>query len=843
LPCKLCHKLGIECSNVEDDNSYNDNPICDGCAEEGTSCILQSPAPSSSGSRKKKNKKDKDKDRKKKRSKSKSRSKSKTSAPPANTIRIGTETIPVPADFDPSVPLRNAAGDRKFIACTTCREHKRRCSLKKHAVGPCSACKKNSTECHFRPLPADLLKEYKKEIPARVTEKAKALQRRMQRKAKAERKALKKAGKRKSLLDAKDGDSDEEASEDEDGESESADNGEAQTPSPLLERERKRKRATAGRLQRSAQASSSKASARASTPLYANLPYRASPTFEAKPRQEEKEKQKPKSRIAYITTSFCHPIDLNYCPPSPHISSGLSSQPPPCQFCISTAYALLGLSDRRVEILLPLDPEHGLEELSGGWIGEGEDQTRMCVSCTTARLSIIVCDGHEIRALQGSQDMKNDQLSREKAYEGLVEDVSETVAANEAWSSRRKQRDERIGNAKEKEKGNEGEQVTEQEEDVWLRYSAWTNVAASQKWCSLCPSPALYECCAPSDGDTSEQGGCGLHLCELCAANMLSLPSPEHLDAYMANHLATQPFVSLGTYDPAHDPKGKGKVMMRQPGAQPVLTLDQLLGYIKNNTGEGLIYEDGPRADAEFLLQDGELASRLLGAERRLEDDTAPFSQDFDIGESLPGQKDYGANTEPGKAKAQAEPSKRAGGQNGNVKEKGEGKDEGTDTGRAEVKGKGNAKPKPSNASPPPPSAPRPRPRTTTTSHSTQALYASHAAHLAAIEAAANADTTALWAENDSHTRTQSRPRSHAHAHTHAHSTRRNGVGAGSRSQANVNRAHSRANNSLGIFVDSFSDEDEDGDGDNDADPAWQQRRRTAHETPILRLGRARRTQ
>jgi hypothetical protein len=52
------------------------------------------------------------------------------------------------------------------------------------------------------------------------------------------------------------------------------------------------------------------------------------------------------------------------------------------------------------------------------------------------------------------------------------------------------------------------------------------SILPSDKWCALCPSLALYQCCTPQETDmwgevvdpnSDEAGGCGLLLCEDCA--------------------------------------------------------------------------------------------------------------------------------------------------------------------------------------------------------------------------------------------------------------------------------------------------------------------------------------
>lgn len=61
---------------------------------------------------------------------------------------------------------------------------------------------------------------------------------------------------------------------------------------------------------------------------------------------------------------------------------------------------------------------------------------------------------------------------------------------------------------------------------------------ATGRWCVLCPSPALYECCTAQDMDmwgklvdpySKQAEGCGLILCDDCALCLGELGDLEHV--------------------------------------------------------------------------------------------------------------------------------------------------------------------------------------------------------------------------------------------------------------------------------------------------------------------------
>ncbi|KAK5132049.1 hypothetical protein LTR08_000386 [Meristemomyces frigidus] len=174
-----------------------------------------------------------------------------------------------------------------------------------------------------------------------------------------------------------------------------------------------------------------------------------------------------------------------------------------CNFCGPNSCAILGLEAKEVEVIDWVDG-HGLTEVSGGHMASGAANTRMCMDCTMQRMPAIACPKHDMHPMPGVSQ--------------------ETVDVDGA---------------------------------LMALFSGEQRIA--DRWCSICPSLAFYEC---EDGT---EVGCGLSLCEHC---MLSL---------------------TGVYD--------GDLQM-------------MLTKLEDDPSEARPL--GLRADAEFLKQDGLLMRYVL---------------------------------------------------------------------------------------------------------------------------------------------------------------------------------------------------------------------------------------
>lgn len=134
----------------------------------------------------------------------------------------------------------------------------------------------------------------------------------------------------------------------------------------------------------------------------------------------------------------------------------------PCNFCEHYSFAILGLNPKEVEVIDWADGR-GYTEISGGHLEGGVAPTRMCMTCTMQRFPVIMCQKHELRPIPG--------LSLDAI------DVNDAITALFSDESRKEER-----------------------------------------WCSVCPSLATYECETAGSMDAlgNAVDGCGLSLCENC---------------------------------------------------------------------------------------------------------------------------------------------------------------------------------------------------------------------------------------------------------------------------------------------------------------------------------------
>jgi hypothetical protein len=168
-----------------------------------------------------------------------------------------------------------------------------------------------------------------------------------------------------------------------------------------------------------------------------------------RPTKDQKPNRISRGKTYKIKTKFCHPIIFN------HEDNGTNTH---CHFCSDPSYAILGLGDKEVEVI-EWEDGRGLEEIGGGHRGEEVENTRVCISCTTHRIPIIMCREDELMPLPA---VDNDKIDDNDAFADLLSGSN------------------------------------------WLR----------GKWCSICPNLARYECCTLGD----DGAGCGLLVCEQCKA-------------------------------------------------------------------------------------------------------------------------------------------------------------------------------------------------------------------------------------------------------------------------------------------------------------------------------------
>lgn len=137
-----------------------------------------------------------------------------------------------------------------------------------------------------------------------------------------------------------------------------------------------------------------------------------------------------------------------------------------CSFCEHTSFQIIGLESKEYDVIDWRDGR-GYDEVGGGHREDGVEPTRVCTACTMRRLLIIMCESHKMRLITG---LNPETMDVEGAMSSL-------------FSGALRQQD---------------------------------------RWCSLCPSLASYECEAASSVDLlgHECQGCGLSLCETCMLNL-----------------------------------------------------------------------------------------------------------------------------------------------------------------------------------------------------------------------------------------------------------------------------------------------------------------------------------
>ncbi|TAQ84129.1 hypothetical protein B7494_g7555 [Chlorociboria aeruginascens] len=215
-------------------------------------------------------------------------------------------------------------------------------------------------------------------------------------------------------------------------------------------------------------------------------------------------------------------------------------------------FGLFGHGALQVRVLPDPSGRNGYEELSGGHCEKGEDYTRMCIACTSSRIMIAVCETHIIGELK-VQDIRvfHDKTLIESVVARLNGDEVKAKLANEA------------------------------------------------KWCSICPRPAVYQCCTPqiqatmpvlpsfANNNSISEIGCGLLLCETCEDLLTKIQNSRYAGAQCASQSGN--FTHLEVEEPI---------------------LDVMLRLASEKSREDY-YECGLRADSGFLSTKGELITRV----------------------------------------------------------------------------------------------------------------------------------------------------------------------------------------------------------------------------------------
>ena len=261
--------------------------------------------------------------------------------------------------------------ERKFKACTACRQVKKRCSLKsKTARPPCRACRDAEIACTF----TEICRTNKGKRPVRDGDD--------------------------------DGDDDEDSAEETDNEDD-GDGNEA------VHQQHGNGAADASH------SALSRLSLDPSTPLPRRPGQHQLPDPDDSGSSAASRPPTPsflmtdahghRGLTTTITTSFTHPITFNHPPTPTH----------PCHFCASPAFALFGLGSRSV-YAITWGSGLGYTELVGGHGADGVEASRMCARCTGERAPVVLCPGHEFVAVE-----EGEEEALEEAMERLVEATEE----------------------------------------------------------------------------------------------------------------------------------------------------------------------------------------------------------------------------------------------------------------------------------------------------------------------------------------------------------------------------------------------------------------------------------
>ena len=168
-----------------------------------------------------------------------------------------------------------------------------------------------------------------------------------------------------------------------------------------------------------------------------------------------------------IRTKLAHPVMFNF--------DADEEDPLPCHWCDDLLHGLLGLGSVDIEVIEQGDGK-GYNEIKDGHTSKGHLPSRMCSICTLKYLMIAACKIHDIEPITHMDPVHFDYSSTTK------------------WM-----------------------------EPGQARLAPFT-------WCSICPAPAFFRCCAEMDeidllGLGQDEGvgkGCGLLLCECCAVTLVN---------------------------------------------------------------------------------------------------------------------------------------------------------------------------------------------------------------------------------------------------------------------------------------------------------------------------------
>lgn len=298
-----------------------------------------------------------------------------------------------------------------------------------------------------------------------------------------------------------------------------------------------------------------------------------------------------------ITTSFVHPMVFNTATVAGGAAEELAEVGEDCEFH-RTAFQIFGHGVVHPHVTYPLEETisgthqavcHEIPN-TGGLADTGKTFTTLCKLCTFSRQKILFCDCHDIRAIEGLP--KPRAYDFERAYASLMSDMDSRGVADSA--------------------------------------ALIENVPGG--WCSICPSPAFFECCTTVGTAIAIKGtkrdGCGLKLCDVCASNMLRVENQDGSgqdackvllkDALKRNILKAQYI-----HSEALIPDGvMDQLTANRVSIQATVSLDELVKIAtaevlasRKTPGGNVRYTDGLRADVGLITtgKDGYLWEWMQG--------------------------------------------------------------------------------------------------------------------------------------------------------------------------------------------------------------------------------------
>lgn len=234
--------------------------------------------------------------------------------------------------------------------------------------------------------------------------------------------------------------------------------------------------------------------------------------------------------------------------------------------------------------------------MSGGFSELGQQQTRMCIACTTARLNIISCSQHFLTPFTSIE--QNPLVFNEAAfYDVLIKMCTLTPKLSS----------------------------TQLTTDFDLVLNA--------KFCSVCPDLAVYKCNSKKSFHENQEGdmqhGCGLNLCENCGNWMNKiLRSGEQLMRNGVRETALDRLISEASKNDYLYANGvRADASLLTNGGELVVRMRQMaLAEDKINNPQNYLPPEGETSDREDWLVNLDIGVGKEGKKKRERQPKTTFS-------------------------------------------------------------------------------------------------------------------------------------------------------------------------------------------------------------------------